>query len=360
MRIAVIGLRGFPNIQGGVESHCENIIPRLGPDFHCTVYRRKPYLNRHSTVSFNNISFIDLPSTRIKGFEAVFHTFLAVVHIILHHNCDIVNIHNIGPGLFTPILRLFGYKVVITYHSPNYEHSKWGKMSRAIFKIGEKVSLRYANRIIFVNKFQQEKLSEKIFHDSVFIPNGINEVTRSTRTDFLEKHGLTPKRYILAVGRLTPEKGFDTLIKAINQCDTSLKLVIAGASDNGSNYEESLRKLDTNDKVIFTGFTKGEQLRQLYSHAGLFILSSINEGFPIVLLEAMSYKLPVIVTDLPATHMVQLPSEVYTRAGDVDMMKNKISDFCKGKMTDTQYHNMEQFNWENIAQSTAKVYNSLN
>lgn len=361
MRIAVIGLRGFPGIQGGVENHCENIIPRLGDDFHCVVYQRKPYVNRDVRADYKNIEYVNLPSTRLKGVEAFFHTFIASLHIIFHRNADVVNIHNIGPGLFTPLLKIFGYKVVITYHSPNYEHAKWGFFSRTILKIGEFMSLKFADHVIFVNKFQQEKLSENRCFHSTYIPNGINRVTPSASTEFLKMHGIVPMKYILAVGRLTPEKGFDTLIRAVNELTHDYKLVIAGAADNGQGYADTLKQLDKGGRVVFTGFLTGEALRQLYSHARLFVLSSVNEGFPIVLLEALSYNLPVVVTDIPATHLLRLPGAAYTPVGDSSAMAEKISGVVSSSSVDTriEYPEIADYDWDCIARQTAEVYRGL-
>ena len=114
-------------MQGGVEMHCENIYPFFSADVRLRVYRRKPYLTQYSNKDYPNIEFVDLPSTRIKGFEAVFHTFLCVMHILFHRKPQAVHVHNIGPGMFTPLLRLMGLKVVMTYHSAK------GLQFRAVF-----------------------------------------------------------------------------------------------------------------------------------------------------------------------------------------------------------------------------------
>ena len=107
MKIYVFGTRGFPNIQGGVESHCEKLYSSMPKDINITIFRRKPYINNNiESINPSNINFIDLPSTKIKGFEAFFHSFISTLVCILKRP-DIVHIHNIGPGIFTPILRLF-------------------------------------------------------------------------------------------------------------------------------------------------------------------------------------------------------------------------------------------------------------
>ncbi len=183
---------------------------------HIRVYRRKPYLTSQSHQSYPGISFVDLPSTRIKGFETMWHTLLCVLHIALHRP-SVVHVHNIGPGMLSPLLRIMGLPVVMTYHSPNYEHSKWGPISRTILRFAEWVSFRSCNRIIFVSKFQREKFSQKVLDKSTYIPNGISDVSRSTATDFLAKHGIEAGNYVLSVGRITPEKGFDYLVNAVQQ-----------------------------------------------------------------------------------------------------------------------------------------------
>lgn len=171
MKICVIGTRGFPNIQGGVEKHCEALYPLLAKNNEIVAFRRKPYVTDKVT-SYRNIRFIDLPSTKVKGFEAVFHSLLATVYAVFLRP-DVVHIHNIGPAMFAPILKAFGIKMVLTYHSANYEHEKWGWFSRHLLMMCEKIALGCADSIIFVNKFQMERFCEKIRRKSYYVPNGI-------------------------------------------------------------------------------------------------------------------------------------------------------------------------------------------
>ena len=356
IKIAVIGTRGFPGIQGGVEKHCEHIYPHM-KDVEVVLYRRKPYLTEASDASFDGISYVDLPSTRIKGFEAVWHSFLCVCHCILHRP-DVVHIHNIGPAMFAPLLRLCGLKVVLTYHSPNYEHKKWGLFARTLLKMSERLALRFSNHIIFVNKFQREKFPESVLAKSSYIPNGIPSATRSHHTNFLEAHGILPGEYLLGVGRLTPEKGFEYLVEAVQQISEIKHVVIAGASDHNSSYLQFLQSLDVNKKVVFTGFTSGEDLRQLYSHARLYVLSSVNEGFPLVLLEAMAYGLPLAVSDIPATHLVQLPAEAYFQKANADALAKCVAREWN-KKHDTTTYDLSEFDWNAITRKTQSVILSV-
>lgn len=353
LTIAAIGIRGLPGVQGGVEMHCENIYTRMR-DAHIRVYRRKPYLSELSRTEFPNISYVDLPSTRIKGFEAVLHTFLCVLHIAVHRP-DVVHVHNIGPGMFAPLLKLLGLSVVMTYHSPNYEHKKWGAVARAILRFSEFLSLNFVDRVIFVNKFQMQKYSRRIQAKSEYIPNGINDVSPSGRTDFLQKYGIVPGEYVLAVGRLTPEKGFEYLVKAAAELPDVKQVVIAGASDHDTSYQELLHRLDTAKKVVFTGFTSGEDLRQLYSHARLYALTSVNEGFPLVLLEAMSYSLPLVASDIPATHLIELDKNDYFKVADEGDLKRVLAEKMRQNLGRVKYEAIKDFDWQKIADETMRA-----
>ncbi len=360
MKIAVLGIRGFPGIQGGVEKHCEDLYSRFNKNVHFVVYRRKPYLNAETlSANYDNISFVDLPSTRIKGFEAVVHTFLSCVHTIFHRP-DVVHVHNMGPGLFIPLLKLAGLQVVMTYHSVNYEQKKWGFFSRQLLRLCEKISLGCADKVIFVNRFRLEYFSKKIQSKSVYIPNGIVLPEKNEDTTFLQKFGIKPGKYLLCVGRMSSEKGFDTLIRAANLLEEVEQVVIAGGSDHDTSYFEYLHTLDTNKKVIFTGLTKRDGLSQLYSNARLYVLPSTTEGFPLVMLEAMSYGLPMVVSDISATHLIELDKNDYAKPADVD----SFSQHIRRKLATTpegyrEKYILDEYKWERVVDDTFSVFDSV-
>lgn len=347
-------MRGFPQIEGGVEKHCEELYPKLRDDISMTIYRRKPYVN--SDKKYKNIRFIDLPSTTIKGVEAVVHSFLATIST-LFKRVDLVHYHNIGPALFAPLLKIKRVPIVLTYHSPNYEHDKWNSIAKKILLFCEKIALKYSDKIIFVNEYQMKKYPQEIQAKSVYIPNGIADLQKSQNTDFLEKHKIEKDKYILSVGRITPEKGFDTLIKAYTKAKPNgYKLVIAGGVEFESGYMKQLEAL-CDDDVIFTGYTYGDDLAQLYTNASLYVLASRNEGFPLVMLEAMKYELNIVASDIPATHLVKLNDEDYFETDNVDMLADKINQ--KLEAPHNREYDLSDYDWSNVAKITADTYDSV-
>jgi len=360
MKVFVFGTRGFPNIQGGVEKHCECLYPLLAVQFDITVFRRKAFL-REGTIKDNasSVRFIDLPSNTVKGFETFFHSFLCTVYCIFKRP-DIIHIHNIGPGMFIPLLKLFKLKVVLTYHSPNYEHKKWGFLSKKVLKVSEYLATRWADKIIFVNMERMLSFTESIRRKSVFIPNGVHIKSRSLDTDYIISLGLEPGKYILTVGRITQEKGLDYLINAFLQNHISgYKLVIAGGIDHHSNYATTIRKnIQTHPSIIGTGYVEGENLRQLYSHAALFVLASYNEGFPLVLLEAMNYGLPILASDISANKSLRLRESDYFKVNDATNLAEHISLKLANPQPSCNY-DLNAYTWESVSGQIAEVFISL-
>lgn len=351
----VFGTRGFPNVQGGVEKHCEQLYPELANQYHITIFRRKPYLTKGQGYIINSpFHFVDLPSTRIKGFESFYHSLLCTLYCIIKRP-NLVHIHNIGPGMFIFLLKLARIKTVLTYHSPNYEHQKWGFFAKKILKASEWLATNWADAIIFVNKKQLNKFNQSIQNKSTYIPNGVHIQSKTTSTDLIEKLGIQSKQYVLTVGRITQEKGLDYLIDAFLQSKhQNTKLVLAGGIDHVSNYAKKITKKAENPNIILAGYADGEYLRQLYSNASLFILSSYNEGFPLVLLEAMSYQLPILASDIAANKLLNLDKDSYFKTGDTCDLADKLTQKLSGPASIS--YDLNPYTWSRIAHLTNEVY----
>lgn len=356
MRVFVIGTRGFPDIQGGVEQHCENLYPLIASD-KCTitVFRRKPYISE-SNKTFDYIRFIDLPSTKLSGFETFYHSLLSTA-VCLIKRPDIVHIHNIGPGFFVPWLKIAGLKVVMTYHSPNYEHVKWSRGTKSILRFSEFISTRYADKVIFVSTYQMQKLGDR--RRFIHINNGVKIHPFIQNDDYIKSLGLEQKSYILAVGRLVEEKGFDLLIRAFSRIKhDGIQLVVAGEADHDTAYSLKLKELAKENNVVMAGFVTGERLQQLYCHSRLFVIPSYNEGLPISLLEAMSYRLPIIGSDIPANLQVSLPEEDYFPSGDEESLTEKLNQKLLKNFEFVEY-DMTPYSWKRIAIKTKKVFEEV-
>jgi glycosyltransferase involved in cell wall biosynthesis len=378
IKIAVVGTRGFPGVQGGVETHCEKLYTHLAKKG-CAiiVFTRKPYVNRN-VKEYKGVKLIALPTLRHKYLEAFLHTFIGVFAALLYKP-DILHIHAIGPSLFAPLARALGMKVVITNQGPDYNRGKWPPPAKVFLRFCERMGAKFASRIIAVSGNISDDIKRKYGKEVVTIPNGIEMPDHVKTQDILKKYGLQKRKYILSVGRFVPEKGFDDLMEAFEIASGTLcprndrervmkdewKLVIVGKADHEDKYSLSLKeKAKKNKNIILTGFLTGKPLQEIYSHAGLFVIPSYHEGLPIVLLEAMSYGLSCMASDIPANRNVGLDDDRFFKAGDVNAIAAKIEEFINKPFKDEErerqiYMITEQYNWGKIAEDTLKVYKTV-
>ena len=258
-----------------------------------------------------------------------------------------------------------GLNVVVTNHGPDYDRQKWGKIAKFILQMGEKLGGLYANEIIVISSVIGDIVRKRCHREFNLIYNGVPIAQRSKETTFLSQIGVETDRYLLAVARFVPEKGLHDLIEAFKTMKSNYKLVLVGDADHETDYSRNIRKVAAaNNCIILTGYITGEPLNQIFTHAGLFVLPSYHEGLPIALLEAMSYGLSVLVSDIPANKEVGLPAERYFKCGDVKDLKNKMEILVKKGLSDNERREMrnliaEKYNWEKIAGQTIEVYEKV-
>jgi glycosyltransferase involved in cell wall biosynthesis len=232
MKICVIGTRGFPNVQGGIETHCNELYKRLSNIYNhkIIVFRKKPYIK--NDVRIINIKFIDIWVPKNKLLETFIHSFLATIYS-LFLKPDIIHYHNTGPAIFSPIPKLFKIKILFTYHNISYTQRKWNFIAKKFLMFSEKVALSSASQIIFISpQIKNHSLSViKELSESTIIPNGVNIPEKSHSLSYLKSIDLEPNKYFLAVGRFLEEKGFVYMIESLLSMDLNeYKLVIAGDS----------------------------------------------------------------------------------------------------------------------------------
>lgn len=361
MRIFVTGTRGIPDIPGGVEKHCQELYPLIVEHGHEVILAtRAPYVVQQHP-SWNRVQLVHIHAPRKKNLEAIIHTFLAVLKARLM-NVDLLHIHAIGPGLMAPFARLLGLRVVITNHGPDYNRGKWGKLAKKMLRLGEFLGGKFANEVIVISRVAEDNITKRCGRASHLIYNGVTIPEKSNNTDFLEGIGIVPGKYLFAVARFVPEKGLHDLLAAFQKIQGDFQLVIAGDADHETDYSRRIKKAAASDKrVILTGYITGESLNQAFSHARLFVLPSYHEGLPIALLEAMSYELPVLVSDIPANKEIALDDDCFFSCGDVRELTQKIDRMVNMELSGKKQRLLraeiiEKYNWLKIAEQTEAVY----
>jgi len=363
MRIMVTGLRGIPNIQGGVETHAEHLYPLL-VEMGCDVevIARSPHYASDRPDHWRGIKLYRLWSPKLNGLEAFIHTLLAVLRAGLKRP-DVLHIHAIGPAIMTPLARVMGLKVVVTHHGPDYDREKWGKAASWILQTGERLGMKWSSQRIVISDVIKSMVMNKYNAESTLIYNGVTIPDIPDTQAILDKFSLSKGRYILQVSRLVPEKRQLDLINAfIHSGLDGWKLVFAGKLDEEDKYTQQLLKAARDfENIIFTDYQSGTALNELYAHAGIFVLPSSHEGLPIALLEAMSYGLRVVASNIPANLEIGLPDEQYFPLGNIEQLSSRLSHFAHHPATPDETDNTrrwvrEKYDWNVIARQTLEVY----
>lgn len=348
---------------GGVETHCEELYPLIADRLHeIIVVRRPAYAADRSVKVYRQVRIKDINVPRNKYLEAFIHTFRAVWYA-RRVNADIVHIHAIGPALMVPLVRLLGMKAVVTHHGPDYDREKWGRLAKWVLRLGESVGTRYAHHCIVISEHIRQMVLQKRpgKKNMTLIHNGIKSVQPIQGSECIQAMGLKEYGYILAVGRLVKEKGFDRLIEAFKRlASPSLKLVIAGGADFQDEYARRLKEMcEGQENICLAGFVKGEKLSQLYAYARLFVLPSTHEGLPIVLLEAMSYHCPILASDIPANLEIDLPEICYFQSGSLSDLQQALKKRLEEPQDERVSYDLSAYDWSSIALQTKEIYDSL-
>lgn len=305
MKVVFIGQKGIPARFGGIEAHVDALARRLadrGVDV--GVYVRSWYTPK-AVRTVGGTRLIHVPTIHQKHLDASLHVFLSALHASIR-GADLVHFHGIGPSAFSFIPRLGGKKVVSTIHRLDWQTEKWGPFARAMLQLGEWIAVRVPHRTIVVSQDLQTYIRETYGRIPVHIPNGFDPPAPAPARLITEKYGLEKNAYVLFLGRLSPEKRVEWLIRAfpagglVTPSAGPLRLVIAGGSSATDLYVERLHGEASGRKdILFTGYVWGEEKNELIANARLLVLPSSLEGYPVVLLEAKSRGICCLASDIP-------------------------------------------------------------
>jgi glycosyltransferase involved in cell wall biosynthesis len=369
LRIAMIGQKGVPATFGGIEHHVQEIGARLaGRGHQVTIFCRRNY-SPEERAEFMGMRLRHLPTVGTKHLDAITHSAAATIAAMREREpYDVIHYHGEGPGMLAFAPRLASSaKVVLTIHGLDHERAKWSRMARAVLKAAGWLSGRVPDATITVSRDLTEFYARHYGCPAVHIPNGVTDriVSASGPLPF----GLKAGRYVAFVGRLVPEKRPDVLIRAFSSIPGDLRLVIAGGASFTTSYVDHLRRLAAHDeRVMFTGYVFGEELRSLYGKAAAFVLPSSLEGMPLTLLEAIASGTPVVVSDIPPHVEVvghDAPGHHIFPTDDVDALRRSliaaVADPAaeRAGVSALRRRVLNEYSWDAAAKATERLYYRL-
>jgi len=256
-------------------------------------------------------------ASMISMFTYSISGFWKGVELCRKNEYEFINTHFVVPTgpLGYVLSKLFGIKNILSIlggdiYDPskkNSPHNRW--YYRVIIKFllnrAEAVVAESSNIRTNCIKFYKPNKEVKII-PLAYEMNSISDITRKGLC--LEEN----KKYMIGVGRLVKRKGFDFFIKVLTKLPDDICGIIIGDGPEKESLKELAKELKIEHKIIFTGFVDQNKKFQYLQNSDIFFLSSIHEGFGIVLQEAMQVGLPIVATN---------------NGGQVDLIKDGENGF---------------------------------
>jgi glycosyltransferase involved in cell wall biosynthesis len=323
----IIMLEAF--LERNCETHCLSLTP---------IPINHPYFHNHVMY---------LPLKTVKGFIAK----LAVVFlfpfwsfwIAWKKKIDLIiafgSLYAFVQGFSKWILR----RPMVTFIRGNFYFGMTIQNSHRCFfhlnKIVEYLGLLFSDRIITNNIVardemlrslgKRKKIDVQILYNNI-PPMNIREPEDISKTK--EKYGIPENAKVLVTaGILNRGKNIETLIECLPKIEMkNIYVLIAGDSSTEPDlrYKNSLqewsKKLEVDERVIFTGWLEKEDLWKIYLASDLFVLPSLNEGMPNAMLEALGFNLPCFGSNIPGIRDILGYEELMFNPFDIRALTQKI------------------------------------
>lgn len=357
MKIVFIGGRDIHSL-GGIENYMLNLtreLTRLGHE--CIVWCESDH---YEVKMFDGVKVIyhsgpknNLICKPWCGLKATLRTVFG------EKNVDVIHYNAWPPSLWCWIPRLAGIPSLMEGHGLEWQRSKYSLFEQKVLKIMERFTAWLNQHLIMCSEVQLDYFRKEYGRDSVCIPGAVNlpDLELSYDSKILERYHLEPQKFFLFMGRMVQDKNPDYLIEAfMTSHHDGYKLVIAGGNDAMPDYVESLHTLAKNcSDIVFTGPVYGNDKEMLLRSAYCFCLPSTIEGLSIVLMEAASYKLPVIASSIDANREFLDKEAVYVRPENKEDLTEAIEHAIAEPMlmrgfVEINYKKiLEQYTWDKVA-----------
>lgn len=285
-------------------------------------------------------------------------------YLVLLPSADIVHIHTSEPPsarrklLFFRLAKWLKKKIVVHFHSFSPDTTVNGPHSERYREM-----FCGADVVVVLSNYWKEVVDKK-FHLGNRIKVVYNPCPTITYPQTYEK-----TKSILYAGTINQRKGYADLIRAFAKVaskHTDWKIALAG---NGEIEQARTlaKELGIEGQVDFLGWVNGEKKDKAFKQASVFCLPSYAEGFPMAVLDAWAYGLPVITTPVGGVPDVAVDGEnmLLFNPGDIDTLAGKLDwimrdEALREKLSAASIKiSTEKFNLSTITQQIGEIYESL-
>ena len=349
--ILVVGVRGLPEVAGGVETHAERLFPLIARQgWAICVAGMKPFLQSRQ---YRGVQLWRAPSLGLRKIDRWLYAAATLVKAI-RMRPDIVHFARLKSATLLLAYKLIGCKTVVRYGADCDAHP-WSGPRKWAMRCAQ-YQLRWADSIVAQPPALARKLqaSGKGGNSHIIV----NALDRAA--DFpADRSAPVQGDYILFVGQISEKKNIQSLVSASRvfaKNHPQMQLVIVG--DWSKSADRRKIKALGDERIVMFGSLPRSELAPLYRGARLFVNPSIREGHSNTLLEANSFGCPVLLSDLPGNRVLHLNAKHYFDPGNVRSMVSALNRAHANP--DVFRVGSNRFpHWEKIADQTIDVYEQL-
>ncbi|HBG53363.1 MAG TPA: 4-alpha-glucanotransferase [Rikenellaceae bacterium] len=341
-----------------------NLIPYLGPD----EFEEKVDLEREKEWNEFRISFGQ--KFKFSGkygsnlMEEVMRYSLVASAIARQNQFDVIHAHDwltYMAGIAAK--RVSGKPLVVHVHATEFDRSG-ENINRQVYDL-EKRGMEAADRVIAVSNLTRNIIINNYHID----PSKVFTVHNAVDFSTVENREITrgvPEKIVTFLGRITFQKGPEYFIEAaykVLQKTKDVRFVMAGSGDLFNRAIRRVAKLGISSHFHFTGFLRGEDVKNMFAYSDVYVMPSVSEPFGISPLEAMKANVPTIISKQSGV------AEVLNHAIKVDFWDvNAMADAIYGLLTFpalsamTVRCGLEEVNalkWDNAALKVKQIYESV-
>lgn len=249
---------------------------------------------------------------------------------------------------------------VVHIHLDVRPSGKLGFLLPLYKKVILKKVLKSASKIIVLSKEYKTLINKKynILENIVIIPNGIGEKFFVNKENVSSKH-----TNLLFVGRLDVQKNVPKLIDVASLIKSKVVLHIIGDGEKKKEIEKLIsdKKLKN---IILHGKKTGKDLVNFYKNADIFILTSVHEGLPLVLLEAMASCTPIVASDVIGIREFVKKTAILVNPTTPENFARAIDNLIENKklintLSKRGRNKAKIYNWNKIVEKFEDVYQSV-
>ncbi|MCD7782138.1 MAG: glycosyltransferase family 4 protein [Methanosphaera sp.] len=371
MKIIQTPVRFYPFI-GGVEQYVYYISRQLAKYDDCEV--KVICANEPDTIPEETYDNIEIKRLNYYTKVANTNVTLSLPSTLYNESFDIIHTHIPTPwssDWSNIIARAKNKPLVVTYHNDIIGEGIANYIAKFYNATALKLLLSRADRIIitqddYINSPHLKGYEDKI----VTIPNGVDtEIFKPTQKPRTENQIF----FLSVLDQFHKYKGLDYLLEAlvnVKEVIPDVKLVVGGKGELLEFYKSEVSRLNIEDNVEFVGYLTNEEVLEYYTTSSLFILpsiSSLQEGFGIVVLEALACQTPVISTNIVgvADDVISTNSGIIVKPKDTPMLSEAIIKILSNPLLQQKMGEngrrlvKEKYEWKNIAKSIHDLYEEL-